>query len=317
MDGVRNSGRALRLSRDGRESLGRALIGVMVFVAASWFYFVATRPTRADGPPSSKFDPASMLDLPVHPSNRYTPPPAPPTPSAPPAVPTPPPPPVTTDAPLPPPPPVAVYGLTLDPKRNELVLILDISSSMALDQQTFTTSDGATAVGPRLARAKAQLVRCLRAMAAQEPGVRWQANILAYDCNVRWALQEYGNSSVSMMPVKANLERFESWVTKLEPGGGTGTGPAVYEAAWYVPKSCKQLVLITDGAPCCGEFEAPGDPPTLRRHLSMIEDAQKLRTERGGGRFRIDVVGVGATGVFKQFCLDVAARGAGTFVEVK
>jgi hypothetical protein len=129
----------------------------------------------------------------------------------------------------------------------------------------------------------------------------FQFNMLAYDCSVyawRAALQPATDG------VKTEAR---GWISSLRPCGSTGTGPAMAHALQV--KECKLFVLLTDGEPNCGVPHTWG-PQTIPEHLALLESHNTQSA-------RIDTFGIGATGRFKQFCIDVAAHSGGTYTDCR
>jgi Mg-chelatase subunit ChlD len=189
------------------------------------------------------------------------------------------------------------YGTEIHSDNQTVFFVIDISGSMAYDIQTYIDQDGNVQKGSRLDRAKAELTRCI----TQLPE-RFKLNVLAYDCSsTQWRDIMQPASSV-------NKKSAIQWVQALQPGGGTGTGYAV--ALALKAKDNRLVVLLTDGAPNCYLGGLCGSDPDLDSHLNVIREANTQNAV-------VDVFGVGATGQFKQFCVDVASQNGGSYTDVR
>lgn len=236
------------------------------------------------GPPPPPLKPSSpmedpYLDLPVDPHQ-----------------------PIITKPPLPPPPPPkppeippSIYGKDLISENSTIFYVIDISGSMGWDMGQYTTPDGKTETGNRLDRAKAELIKSVISLPKN-----FKFNMLSYDCSVYPWLPEL------VIATDSNKQLALSWIRSLQPQGGTGSGPAVAVALNI--KACKLYVLLTDGQPNCPWME--GEPQCIPNHLKMIR-------ENNSQKAIINVFGIGATGVCKQFCQDVASQSGGSYTDVR
>jgi hypothetical protein len=186
-------------------------------------------------------------------------------------------------------PPPTIYGEEIDSENDTIVYVIDQSCSMGWDVQSYTTTDGNTSSGPRMARAKSELARSILGLSDN-----FMFNVFSYDCGTRqWsqAMQEANDS---------NKSSAVSWVMSLQPGGATGTGPAT--AAGLADKDNMAVVLLTDGAPNCGASGASG-------HRAMIRNANSQGAT-------INVFGIAASGSYRAFCQGVAADSGGAYFDV-
>lgn len=186
-------------------------------------------------------------------------------------------------------PPPVIYGEEIDSENDTIYYVLDISCSMGWDFQMYTTDDGSLSFGPRLARAKAELIKSVLGLSDN-----FKFNIIAYDCGVRsWqtALQE---------ATEPNKQSAKTWVMALMQMGATGTGPATASA--LSDKENTAVVLLTDGAPNCGANDASG-------HRSIIRNANTQGAV-------IDVFGIAASGSYRSFCQGVASDSGGAYHDI-
>jgi len=125
-------------------------------------------------------------------------------------------------------------------------------------------------------------------------------NIIVYDCSIRaW-------KKVTVPASPGNRSAAISWIMLMDPGGGTGTGVAVFQA--LQDKTVDKILLLTDGGPNCpfaGSLQE-----TFKRHLELI-----LRGNTRGAS--IDVFGVGAEGALRAWCQSVAGLNHGSYYDVK
>ena len=186
-------------------------------------------------------------------------------------------------------PPPVIYGEEIDTETDTIFYVIDQSCSMGWDTQSYTTLDGNTASGPRMARAKAELNRSIMGLSDN-----FEFNIISFDCGTRqWsgAMQEAND---------ANKQSAVAWVNSLQPGGATGTGPATASALG--DKDNMTVVLLTDGAPNCGANGSNG-------HRSMIRNANTQGAT-------INVFGIAASGSYRAFCQGVASDSGGSYFDV-
>ena len=186
-------------------------------------------------------------------------------------------------------PPPVFYGEEIDTENDTIVYVLDISCSMGWDNQTYTTLDGGTAKGNRLARAKAEVGRSIMGLSEN-----FRFNVIAYNCGTRQWAQE-------LLPAdEGNKNSALAWVFALNEGGGTGTGPATALGLSF--KENNNVILLTDGAPNCGASGIDG-------HRQMIRSANTQGAV-------IDVFGISASGQYRSFCQSVASDSGGSYFDV-
>ncbi|MCO5168718.1 MAG: VWA domain-containing protein [Planctomycetes bacterium] len=221
--------------------------------------------------------PAGDLDLPVEK-------PVAPAPTPPPAPPTPPDRPDPRDEP-----PPTIYGEEISSENDTISYVLDISCSMDWDRRSYTTLEGTTASGTRLDRAKVELLRSIMGLSRN-----FKFNVIAYDCGTQRWQREMQEAS------DRNKQSAAAWVRRLTPIGATATGPAC--ALALGDRQNMSVVLLTDGAPNCGANGFDG-------HRRMISRANSQGAT-------INVFGISASGVFRQFCQNVAADAGGSYFDV-
>ena len=223
-------------------------------------------------------------------------------------------------APIPPsvlidPPPVeippVIYGKNIVTPSGSLVYVIDISGSMGWEMGQYTTPEGQTAIGCRLDRAKAELVKSINSL---PKNIRF--NLEAYDCLFQCCFN--GEGGLPLLPASTeNKAKAITWIGQLTPQGATGTGPAMYNVLYYAPENLL-YVLLTDGAPNCGGGSGvDSDPATLDAHLALIRNGNQAGVNGRKTKARIDVFGIGSTGMFKQFCLRVASDNGGSYTDVR
>jgi hypothetical protein len=210
--------------------------------------------------------------------------------------PTPPPPP-------PPPPPQGsgdptIYGKTQKSENGTIVYVIDVSGSMGWDMGQYTAPDGSTQTGDRLDRAKAELAKSVVSL----PNT-FKFNMYSYDCG------SYPWQGGLQPADDQHKQDAMGWISNLQPMGATGTGAAVAQAL-NSNTSCKLFVLLTDGAPNCDAGDESGDASCIAAHLQMIDQNNTQHAV-------INVFGIGATGEFKQFCMDVASQNGGQYSDVR
>jgi hypothetical protein len=191
--------------------------------------------------------------------------------------------------------PPIIWGEEIDSESDSLYYVLDISGSMDWDSASYTDLDGNLRHGPRIDRAKVELIRSISGLSAN-----FEFNIIAYDCSSRrWAPAMQSASA-------ANKAAAIGWVRALAPLGATGTGPAT--ALALGERENLAVVLLTDGAPNCGA----GDPyswDTTEAHRTMIRGANLQHAT-------ITVFGIAASGDYRAFCQNVAADSGGSYFDV-
>ncbi len=186
-------------------------------------------------------------------------------------------------------PPPTIYGEEIDSENDTIVYVLDISYSMNLGKQSYVRADQSLAMGSRMDRAKAELVRSIDGL-----GDNFSFNVIAYDCATE-AWQEQLVEATS-----GNKNAAKAWVMGRTPRGATGTGPAC--ALALAAKGNQAVVLLTDGAPNCGASGTDG-------HRTMIATANTQGAT-------INVFGIAATGRYRAFCQGVAADSGGSYFDV-
>lgn len=195
---------------------------------------------------------------------------------------------------------IQVYGKEVQ-VPDRIVFVLDISDSMGWFVKDYPGLDGQTLNGNRLAKAKVELIRSIRAL--PESGKVF-FNLISFDCAVQvcWP----GEGMPANASSKADAER---WVNNLGLGGATGTWSAMSQAFWLSPKA-ETIVLVTDGAPNCGS-----DIPT---HRARIREAnQNTSRMRGGKLAKVEVIAIGAdVQEYKDFVNGVASDSGGSLTHV-
>lgn len=260
---------------------------------------------RSTSGPSPKSSVEPDLDLPLE-----APVFVPPSQRRPKAPPPPPPPPRTI---VPPEVPPSIYGKDIKSESGSIVYVIDISGSMSWDEGQYVAADGKVKAGNRLDRAKAELTRSITSL---PKGFKF--NVMSYDCSYYVCFNNYGNSEILLLPVNdANKSKAIEWVGGLQPGGATGTGPAMTAALNYAPSN-SLYVILTDGAPNCGAGSGfSEDSSCLAAHLSQVFWANQVGSNGRKARATINVFGISATGAFKQFCQNVASQNGGSYTDVR
>mgnify|MGYP001416143884 CR=1 FL=1 len=247
----------------------------------------------ASGPPPLVVE---DLDLPLSPPTYQGPPLPTPRPPAPPAPPAPPP----MDDPRDTPPPT-IYGEEIVSENDTLVYVIDHSGSMQLDPQGYLPLVGGPTTGTRMERAKNEISRSIQGLS---PNFRF--NVVAFDCaTMTW-------QASLVQATDANKQSALAWVARLQPTGATGTGPAT--ALALADKGNRLVVLLTDGAPNCGvpEFDAS----TLGDESLWLASHRRLISGANTQGARVNVFGIAASGLYRQFCQDVANDSGGAYVDV-
>ncbi|MCW8137714.1 MAG: hypothetical protein KIT58_02300 [Planctomycetota bacterium] len=217
------------------------------------------------------------LDLPLEKPVYVNPNPTPPTPDD-----------DDRDDPRDEPPPV-IYGEEITSENDTIFYVIDISCSMDWDNRSYTTLEGTTRNGPRMDRAKVELIRSILGLSRN-----FKFNMIAFDCGTRrWrsTMQEAND---------ANKQAAVAWVNALQPVGATGTGPAT--ALALGDKDNMSVVLLTDGAPNCGAN-------TMDGHRQIIRTANTQRAV-------INVFGIAASGTYRTWCQNVASDAGGSYFDV-
>lgn len=199
-------------------------------------------------------------------------------------------------------PPPTFYGEEIDSENDTIYYVIDASCSMGWDESSYTTLDGQRRTGPRMDRAKVELIRSITGLSEN-----FKFNIIAYDCSTdqwRRRLVEANDSN------KADAI---GWVNGQQPRGATGTGPAT--ALALEDRDNMSVVLLTDGEPNCGAGGGGGgrggwdDWDTPDDHRRMIR-----RANRQGAT--INVFGIAASGAQRRFCQQVASDSGGSYFDV-
>ena len=196
--------------------------------------------------------------------------------------------------------PPKFYGVDVRSENRSIFYVVDISGSMAYDVADYTCADGSTARGNRLDRAKAEIEKSVATLPES-----FRFNLLAYDCSVLQCFEHLAPADATHKAAAIG------WARKLEPGGGTGTGPAVALALRQDPGDLVGLVvLLSDGAPNCHVGGNCGDLMDSDRHRQIIRWAN-LRPAV------VDACGIGCAGEFRRFMEAVASDSGGTYVDVR
>ena len=186
--------------------------------------------------------------------------------------------------------PPKIYDEEIAARTNSIIYVLDCSGSMALPCEPYIDSTGNVAYGTRLDRAKSELVASINSLSED-----FNFNVIAYACDVRqWQIATRKAEYVNKVSAIA-------WVQALWADGGTGTGPAVVLALH--DETNFTIVLLSDGAPGCGELNA------ISVHFEMI------RAHNTHGVV-IHCFGIGAFGAFEQFLRNVASSTGGRYRSV-
>jgi hypothetical protein len=195
--------------------------------------------------------------------------------------------------------PPTIYGQEIKSENNTIFYVLDVSGSMGWDVGQYTAPDGSTKSGDRLDRAKAELVKSVTSLPDN-----FKFGMLSYDCSI------YPYDGGAMEPADASHKASAvGWIMSQQPLGGTGTGPATVQGL-KAPNN-KLVVLLTDGQPNCGAGNDYGNDQDLcNAHRSMIKAGNTSGCV-------INVYGIGATGMFKQFCMNVASDNGGSYTDVR
>ncbi|MBX3468142.1 MAG: VWA domain-containing protein [Planctomycetes bacterium] len=186
-------------------------------------------------------------------------------------------------------PPPVIFGEEIVSENDTIFYVIDISGSMSIGREAYTTLEGATSTGTRMERAKTELLRSILGLSRS-----FSFNIVAYDCGTRLWSQEMKRAT------DGNKASASAWVGALQPTGATGTGPAC--ALALGDKRNMAVVLLTDGAPNCGASGVEG-------HRAMIRDANTQGAT-------ITVFGIAASGTYRQFCVNVAGDSGGSYYDV-
>lgn len=188
-----------------------------------------------------------------------------------------------------------IYGTELKSSSESVFYVIDISGSMTEDKRSYQEA-GVVKVGDRLDRAKAELVRSISSLPKQ-----YSFNATAYDC-------DFSDCFSGMLPADdANKAKAYAWARALKANGATGTAKAVCHA--LDERNNRLVVLITDGAPNCNTRLKNGNVDS-KDHREEIREYNLQKAT-------INVFGIGAKGVFKQFCVDVAADNNGIYKDAE
>lgn len=227
--------------------------------------------------------PQRDLDLPILLENYKPEPPKPQMPPVP--TPQPSPPPSPTDDPKDVPPPAVD-----DPRDEPPPVFYGEEIDVETDTLIYVIDvSGSMSREGRLDRAKLELKRSI---AGLSPTLNF--NVISYACSMKsWR--------PAMVPASnGNKASAIAWTQGLIDYGSTGTGPAVSLA--LSDKQCDSVVLLTDGAPNCGARDIDG-------HRRMISAANTQGAT-------INVFGIDARSVYREWCQQVAADSGGSYFDV-
>lgn len=210
-------------------------------------------------------------------------------------------------------PPPVFYGEEVRMEGDAIYYVLDASGSMGAEAGgPFVGVEGEVRAGSRWDQAVAE---CTRSIAGLADTFRF--GVLVYDCAVMpW------NGGLLADATADNKLAATAWLAAQRPRGSTGTGPAVAHALQR-NRQCLAFVLLTDGAPNCG---APSAGPMTRAQRNYYAthggrptpeaEHRKMIRENNLQRAAINVFGIGAGGVQRDFCQGVAVDSGGTYVDV-
>ncbi|MBI4577805.1 MAG: VWA domain-containing protein [Planctomycetes bacterium] len=184
------------------------------------------------------------------------------------------------------------FGEEVPSESDSIVFVIDRSGSMGWDSKTFTGLDGSPKRGDRMTRAKTELMRSIGQLTEN-----FKFNIVAYDCSIiAW------KSNGTEKATDANKAAAFAWIQRLDPDGGTMTGPGTARGL-ELDRDNKLVVLLTDGDPNCGANGHSG-------HKGVIKSANTQGA-------KVNVFGVGVdSGGFRGFLQAVAAENGGKYVDV-
>lgn len=185
--------------------------------------------------------------------------------------------------------PPTFHGEPIPSENSTIFYVIDASCSMGWDNRSYVDENGNRRTGNRMQRAKSELRRSVAALPRT-----FSFNIIAYGCSI----QRFRGAMV-----EANAQNKAAaigWVNGRNPNDGTMTGPAT--AAALQDRNNMSVVLLTDGAPNCGASGMNG-------HRSLIRNSNTQNAV-------ITVFGIGASGSLRNFCQQVAADNAGSYVDV-
>lgn len=173
-------------------------------------------------------------------------------------------------------PPPVFFGEEIDIESGSIVYVLDYSGSMSYHD--------------RIGTLKQEFQRSVQALS---PNIRF--SVICYACSIQcW--------SRTLLPATdENKISAIAYVKRLNPWGGTGTGPAT-AAGLLLDHSNLSVVLLTDGEPNCGAN-------SLDDHRRMIYNANKQGAQ-------ITVFGIDAFGDYRAFCMNVAADSGGSYFDL-
>ena len=189
------------------------------------------------------------------------------------------PPPEPTEDPRDEPPPI-FYGEEIESQSKSVIYVIDISGSM-------DWSGGRP--HSRWESARRELLRSIDGLPAD-----YTFNIIAYN----FFILPWRNARVPVTP--ENKQAAKSWVSELQPGWSTATGPAV--AIALEDKENKCIILLTDGAP-----NTPVPDPAWHRDLIRRQNTQ---------RAQIHVFGIDASGEMRGFCQNIASDSGGSYFDI-
>lgn len=192
-----------------------------------------------------------------------------------------------TDVPIPPP---VLYGEEILSESDSLYYVIDISGSMGWAAGSYIDLDGTIKSGNRLDKAKVELKRSIMSL---PPNFKF--NIVAFSCvNFLWQPFLQPANDISKQAAMA-------WVSTLQPLGNTGTGPAT--ALSLGDKNNQTVLLLTDGEPNCP--------------IAGTENHRQMIRNQNTQGARINVFGIQANGVWREFCLGVAADSGGSYHDIQ
>jgi len=187
-------------------------------------------------------------------------------------------------------PPPVIYGEEIDCGSDTIVFVVDRSFSMHNGSGWIVDLQGNRVYATRMLKAKVELSRCISSLASN-----FRFNVISYACRVtQW--------TVNLQPADPpNKMSALDWIRRLDPVGGTATGPATALGLSFLGNST--VVLLTDGAPNCGASGTQG-------HLSMI-----LSANTQGARITVFAINP-VRNRFRAFCQAIASCTGGSYIEI-
>jgi hypothetical protein len=189
-----------------------------------------------------------------------------------------------------------IYDEEISTRSDSIIYVLDKSGSMAWDMRAYTELDGSTQYGDRMDRAKVELIKSIRALSRE-----FMFNVFAFECGPIWWSLEMRRAEPSE---KASAI---AWIRAITPDGATGTGRAVAQA--LLEKSNFTIVLLSDGAPNCPDYNPSHPGYDAAQHLRMIQAANTQDAV-------IHCFGIACYGEFEAFMRAVASTSGGRYVPV-